>query len=55
MTRFQLAESDAGRPLVIDPVGAYSTYLGGNSNEYAYGIAVAGRQRPCHGRNEHWC
>jgi hypothetical protein len=39
---FQLAAYDADRPLVIDPVLAYSTYLGGNSQDLAYGIAVDG-------------
>jgi hypothetical protein len=37
-----LASYDAGRPLVIDPVVIYSTYLGGSSGDYGYGIAVDG-------------
>jgi beta-propeller repeat-containing protein len=37
---FQLAAYDRSRPLVIDPVLAYSTYLGGNFEDYAQGIAV---------------
>ena len=31
---------DASKPLVIDPVLSYSTYLGGNSDDYGEGIAV---------------
>ncbi len=31
---------DATRPLVIDPVLTYSTYLGGNNDDQGYGIAV---------------
>jgi hypothetical protein len=37
---FQLAPYDASRPLVIDPVLSYSTYLGGSGNDEGYGIAV---------------
>src|SRR5258707_804199 len=37
---FQVAAYDRGRPLVIDPVLAYSSYLGGSKNETAGGIAV---------------
>jgi hypothetical protein len=36
---FELAKYDASRPLYIDPL-IYSTYLGGSSNDYGYGIAV---------------
>ena len=35
---FQVAAYDRGRPLVIDPMLSYSTYLGGSAG--AYGIAV---------------
>jgi len=36
---FELASYDASRPLYIDPL-IYSTYLGGNGDEYGAGIAV---------------
>ena len=38
---FLLARYDTRQPLLIDPVLAYSTYLGGSSIDYANGIAVA--------------
>jgi hypothetical protein len=37
---FQVASYDPAKPLVIDPVLAYSTYLGGSHNDIGYGIAV---------------
>jgi energy-coupling factor transporter ATP-binding protein EcfA2 len=37
---FQLGAYDPGRPLVIDPVLIYSTYLGGSGFDQAYAIAV---------------
>lgn len=37
---FSLGEYDRTRPLVIDPVLSYSTYLGGSDQEYAVSIAV---------------
>ncbi len=37
---FQVAAYDAKRPLVIDPVLVYSTYLGGSLGEQGFGIAV---------------
>lgn len=37
---FQIASYDASKPLVIDPVLSYSTYLGGRGQAYARGIAV---------------
>src|SRR5271157_3530994 len=37
---FKVASYDHTRPLVIDPVLSYSTYLGGSGNEIAYAIAV---------------
>jgi len=37
---FRMAAYDRGRPLVIDPVLAYSTYLGGNVFTEGLGIAV---------------
>ncbi len=37
---FHIADYDPSKPLVIDPVLSYSTYLGGNNNESARGIAV---------------
>lgn len=36
----QLAAYDHNKPVVIDPVLAYSSYLGGNNMEEGYGIAV---------------
>jgi hypothetical protein len=39
---FQVARYDATRPLVIDPVLVYSTYLGGSGNDQGNGIAVDG-------------
>ena len=37
---FQLAAYDRRRPVVIDPVLAYSTYLGGIADEFADAVAV---------------
>jgi hypothetical protein len=37
---FQIAAYDASRPLTIDPVLAYSTYLGGSGGDGGFGIAV---------------
>ncbi len=37
---FRLASYDSSRPLVIDPVLVYSTYLGGSGNDQPAGIAV---------------
>ena len=37
---FHVAQYDSSRPLVIDPVLIYSTYLGGSGTEYPTGIAV---------------
>jgi hypothetical protein len=39
---FQLALYDTSQPLIIDPVLAYSTFLGGSSGEFSGGIAVDG-------------
>jgi hypothetical protein len=39
---FELARYDAAKPLVIDPVLVYSTYLGGSGGDFGYGIAVDG-------------
>jgi hypothetical protein len=39
---FHLGAYDHDRELVIDPILAYSTYLGGTSQDYALGIAVDG-------------
>jgi Beta-propeller repeat len=38
--RFQIGTYDATRPLVIDPVLSYSTYLGGNGQDSGLAIAV---------------
>ena len=37
---FAVGSYDRRRPLVIDPVLSYSTYLGGTGSDVAYGIAV---------------
>src|SRR5262249_10710343 len=37
---FDVAAHDAGRPLVIDPVLSYSTYLGGNGFEEGSAVAA---------------
>ncbi len=37
---FQLGEYDSGRPLIIDPVLSFSTYLGGSNGDSGNGIAV---------------
>jgi hypothetical protein len=37
---FHVADYDAGKPLVIDPVLVYSTYLGGVGDDQSTGIAV---------------
>jgi hypothetical protein len=37
---FEVGQYDASRPLVIDPVLSYSTYLGGAGFEMPYGIAA---------------
>lgn len=39
---FEVASYDNRYPLVIDPVLVYSTYLGGNNYDEAYGIVVDG-------------
>ena len=38
---FEIAAYDEARPLVIDPVLAYSTYLGGSGQDSGLGIAVS--------------
>src|SRR5882672_6346562 len=37
---FQISQYDPGKPLVIDPVLVYGTYLGGSGTDQASGIAV---------------
>ena len=37
---FEVARYDGGRPLVIDPVLSYSTYLGGSGDDVANAVAV---------------
>jgi hypothetical protein len=39
---FHVAEHDHSKPLVIDPVLVYSTYLGGSGNDQPKGVAVDG-------------
>ncbi len=38
--RFAMGAFDAGRPLVIDPVLSYSTFLGGSGLDWGFGLAV---------------
>ncbi|HEV8483893.1 MAG TPA: SBBP repeat-containing protein, partial [Blastocatellia bacterium] len=38
---FEVASYDASRPLIIDPVLSYSTFLGGAGNDVGLGIAVS--------------
>jgi hypothetical protein len=40
---FKLAAYDRTKPLIIDPVLEYSTYLGGSGGDLAYGIAADSR------------
>ncbi len=42
LVRFAVGAYDVARPLVIDPVLSYSTYLGGSRTEAGHGIAVDG-------------
>lgn len=44
---FQLGGYDTARPLVIDPVLAYSTYLGGSGSEFSGAVAVSTTGQPC--------
>jgi YD repeat-containing protein len=37
---FQADAYDATKPLIIDPVVSFATYLGGSGADYAYGVAV---------------
>ena len=37
---FRVGAYDRTRPLIIDPVLSYSTYLGGSGHDYGHGIAV---------------
>jgi Beta-propeller repeat/Abnormal spindle-like microcephaly-assoc'd, ASPM-SPD-2-Hydin len=39
---FELAAYDSKRPLIIDPILGYSTYLGGSNADQGYGISVDG-------------
>jgi hypothetical protein len=39
---FELGDYDRSRPLVIDPILVYSTYLGGTNHDTAHAIAVDG-------------
>lgn len=42
MVGIEVAAYDTSKPLIIDPVLAYSTYLGGSGSEFGLGIAVDG-------------
>ncbi|MCL5671222.1 MAG: SBBP repeat-containing protein, partial [Acidobacteria bacterium] len=42
LVRLALSDYDRTKPLIIDPVLSYSTYLGGTDFNYATGIAVDG-------------
>ena len=46
---FAIAPYDTAAPLIIDPVLSYATYLGGQGDDFAYGIAVdaAGKVYVC--------
>ena len=37
---FQVGSHDSSRPMVIDPVLVYSTFMGGSADDYSDGIAV---------------
>ncbi len=37
---FKLSAFDSGKPLIIDPILSYSTFIGAGGNEQAFGIAV---------------
>lgn len=39
---FSIPNYDKSKPLTIDPMLVYSTYLGGSSYDYIYGVAVDG-------------
>ncbi|HET6466520.1 MAG TPA: SBBP repeat-containing protein, partial [Nitrospiria bacterium] len=38
----KVAAYDSGKPLIVDPMLSYSTYLGGSNDDEGYGIAVDG-------------
>ncbi|MCI0529256.1 MAG: SBBP repeat-containing protein, partial [Nitrospira sp.] len=42
---FQVAAYDTNKPLIIDPVLVYSTYLGGANTDEAFGVAVDTQNR----------
>ena len=37
---FKVGEYDTSKPLVIDPILVYSTYLGGSNGDFAYAVAT---------------
>jgi hypothetical protein len=44
---FEVGAYDPARPLVIDPVLSYATYIGGKGGDVAYGIAVDSSGEAC--------
>jgi hypothetical protein len=40
--KFKVGAYDPSRPLIIDPILDYSTFVGGSGYEYGYGVAVDG-------------
>ena len=51
---FELSDYDAGETLVVDPEVAYSSYLGGSSNEYFNAMDGAVNTSTANYRNNHY-